>query len=138
MSTCPRFYRIQTEALYDAPAPPSDVSATVSGGNLVIHWSPIGGASSYNVYWSSDEKFSKLDANRVEDVTSAFTHSGLTFGATYYYMVTAVGNKGESEVSSVVSAALIPPLDRTVATTLLAATEFLYTGSWLRDGSRLA
>ncbi len=123
-----RFYRIQTEALYDAPAPPSDVSATVSGGNLVIDWGPVGGASSYNVYWSTDEKFSKLDANLIEDVAAPFTHSGLTFGVTYYYMVTAVGNKGGSEVSSVVSAALTPALDRTVATTLLAATEFLYTG----------
>ncbi len=39
-----------------------------------------------------------------------------------------MGNKGESEVSSVVSVMFSPPLDKTVATTMHAATEFLYTG----------
>lgn len=123
-----RFYRIYTEALYDPPSAPSDVKAGVSEGNVVITWSLAAGASSYNVYWSIDEKFSPLEANKVEDVTSPFTHSGLDYGVTYYYVVTAVGNKGESAVSSVVSVLLAPPLDTTVATALSAATEFLYTG----------
>lgn len=67
-------------------------------------------------------------ATKVEDVSSPFRHTGLDFGVTYYYVVTAVGNKGESEVSTVVSATYAPPVDQTVATTLAAATEFLYTG----------
>jgi hypothetical protein len=123
-----RFYRIQTEALYDPPAAPGDVSAGVEADGVVIRWNRVPGASSYNVYWSTDEKLLPTGATKVEDLSSPFTHSGLDFGVTYYYVVTAVGNKGESEVSSVVSVTFSPPLDKTVATTMHAATEFLYTG----------
>jgi len=123
-----RFYRIHTEARYDPPSVPSDVTASVEDGEVVIAWSPVPGASSYNVYWSTDAKLLPVGANKVEDVTSPFRHSGLDYGVTYYYVVTAVGNKGESDVSSVVSLTVAPPLDMTVATALSAATEFLYTG----------
>ncbi|NQT82236.1 hypothetical protein HQ563_04390 [bacterium] len=123
-----RFYRIQTEALHDPPSPPGDVAASVEDGKVVIAWEAVPGASSYNVYWSTDAKFSPLDANREEDVTSPFSHTGLDYGVTYYYVVSAVGNMGESEVSSVVSVILAPPVDGAVATALFSATEFLYTG----------
>ncbi|NQT83340.1 fibronectin type III domain-containing protein, partial [bacterium] len=123
-----RFYRIITEALFDPPSAPTEVTAAVSEGEVVISWSPVPGASSYNVYWSTDEKLLPAGASKVEDVSLPFTHSGLDFGVTYYYVVTAVGNKGESEVSSVVSVMFSPPLDTTVATTMHTATEFLYTG----------
>jgi RHS repeat-associated protein len=123
-----RFYRIHTEALYDPPSAPSDVTAAVEDGEVVITWSPVPGASSYNVYWSTDEKFSPLEANKIENATSPFIHTIPGYGVTYYYVVTAVGNKGESEVSNVVSAMRVPPISPTVATTVFAATEFLYTG----------
>ncbi len=123
-----RFYRIHTEAQSDPPSAPVEVTAEVEGDGVVIRWSPVPGASSYNVYWSTDEKLLPTEATKLEDVSSPFTHSGLDSGVTYYYVVTAVGNKGESEVSSVVSVMFSPPLDTTVATTMHAATEFLYTG----------
>ncbi len=123
-----RFYRIQTEALYDPPAAPTDVSAGVEEGEVVIRWDAVPGASSYNVYWSTDAELLPTGATKIEDVSSPFTHSALDFGVTYYYVVTAVGNKGESDVSSVVSVTYSPPLDQTVATTMHDATEFLYTG----------
>ncbi len=123
-----RFYRIHTEALYDPPATPTGVSAGMEEGAVVIRWSAVPGASSYNVYWSTDEKLLPTGATKIEDVSSPFTHTGLDFGVTYYYVVTAVGNKGESEISNVVSITVVPPLDPTVMTPLSAATEFLYTG----------
>jgi RHS repeat-associated protein len=123
-----RFYRIQTEALYDPPAAPTDVTATARDGEIVISWEPVPGAFSYNVYWCAGAKFSPLDAERMEGVTSPFIHSGLSYGVSYNYVVTAIGNKGESEVSDVVTIVLAPPLDGTVATTMSAASEFLYTG----------
>ncbi len=124
-----RFYRIHTEAQHDPPSPPEDVEATAADANLVIQWSLVPGASSYNIYWSTDEKFSPLDGNKIEGVTSPYNHSGLSPGTTYYYVVSAVGNMGESEVSDVVSAALAAPaLDTNVATNLFSATEFLYLG----------
>ncbi len=123
-----RFYRIHTEALHDPPAAPTDVAATVEDEGIVISWEPVPGASSYNVYWSTGAKFSPLDAEKMEGVTSPFTHSGLSYGVSYNYVVTAVGNKGESEVSSLVSVVLAPSVDSTVATTMDAASRFLYTG----------
>jgi len=82
-----RFYRIQTEALYDPPAAPAEVTGEVEGEGVVIRWNPVPGASYYNVYWSTDEKLLPTGATKLEDVSSPFTHSGLDFGVTYYYVV---------------------------------------------------
>ena len=92
-----RFYRIQTEALYDPPSAPSDLTVSVEDGELVIAWSPVPGASYYNVYWSTDEKLLPIEANKIEYASSPFTHSALDYRVSYYYVVTAVGNKGESD-----------------------------------------
>ncbi len=78
-----RFYRIRTEALYDPPVAPAEVTAGVEGGGVVIRWSPAPGASYYNVYWSTDEKLLPTGAAKLEDVPSPFTHGGLDFGITY-------------------------------------------------------
>jgi hypothetical protein len=99
-----RFYRIKSEAAVHVPPPPGNVTAMVTDGDVEVRWRPVTGAISYNLYWSTNENFTKLDANKIEGVTSPFIHGGLPYDATHYYTVTAVGSDGESEVSSVVSA----------------------------------
>jgi PKD repeat protein len=115
-------------------APPSGVTATAGDGQVVIRWDDVTGATSYNLYSSTSPGVSKQNGNRIEGVTSPFTHSGLINGTTYFYVVTAVNEKGESAESNQVSAVPVsaispPPIDNTVATTLAAATSFLYSGA---------
>jgi PKD repeat protein len=115
-------------------APPSGVTATAGDGQVMIRWDEVTGATSYNLYWSTSPGVSKQNGNRIEGVTSPFTHSGLINGTTYFYVVTAVDKNGESAESNQVSAVpvraiLVPPIDNTVATTLATATSFLYSGA---------
>ena len=115
-------------------AAPSGVTTTAGDGQVVIRWDEVTGAISYNLYWSTSPGVSKQNGNRIEGLTSPFTHSGLINGTTYFYVVTAVNEKGESTESNQVSAVpasaiLAPPIDNTVATTLATATSFLYSGA---------
>ena len=114
-------------------AAPSGVTATAGDGQVVIRWDEVTGATYYNLYSSTSPGVSKQNGARIEGVTSPFTHGGLINGTTYFYVVTAVNEKGESAESNQVSAVpesaiLAPPVDNTAATTLATATSFLYSG----------
>jgi len=93
------------------PAPPGqtgipqNVTATAGDRLVTVTWSPVSGATSYNLYWSTTSSVTKITGTKIEGVSSPYGHdSGLTNGTTYYYVVTAVGPDGESAESSEVSA----------------------------------
>jgi len=74
-----------------------------------ISWSAVSGATSYNIYWSTTSGFNKSNGTKITGITSPYSHTGLTIGTTYYYIVTAVNSFGESGASSQVSA--IPEME---------------------------
>ena len=88
---------------------------TITPGNnkLDLVWDDVEGATSYNIYWedasASDATGRAADCSgdRIEGVAYAlYTHTGLTNGVTYNYVVTAVDNDGnEGECGSPVSGA---------------------------------
>ena len=82
--------------LYAAPATPASVSATSgsAAGSVVLSWSGVSTAVSYNVYAgsSSDGEGSTPKVSGVK--TTSTTISGLVSGQTYYFQVTAVGPYG--------------------------------------------
>ncbi|MEM3484076.1 MAG: fibronectin type III domain-containing protein [Candidatus Methanomethyliaceae archaeon] len=86
------------------PEPPTGVTATAGDGQVTLTWSPVQGASSYNLYWGTVAGVSKSSGTRIANVTSPYTHAGLSNGVTYYYVVTAVNTVGESRESVPVSA----------------------------------
>jgi hypothetical protein len=87
------------------PSPPTGVNAAAGSGQVIISWNSVSGASSYNLYWSTSPGVSKASyTEKVSNVTTPFTHSGRVNGTTYYYVVTAVNNYGESAESTQVSA----------------------------------
>ncbi|HEU5396873.1 MAG TPA: LamG-like jellyroll fold domain-containing protein, partial [Verrucomicrobiae bacterium] len=71
------------------PAAPTGLTATgFYGGEIVLNWNSVAGATGYNV------KRSLLSGGPYETVatgvpTSSYTNSGLVFEATYYYVVSA-------------------------------------------------
>jgi lysophospholipase L1-like esterase/ferritin-like protein len=69
----------------------------------------VSGATAYHIYWSKTAGVSKKTGTMIPNVSSPYTHTGLTNGATYYYVVTAIIQGEESADSSEVSATLNPP-----------------------------
>jgi len=88
----------------DIPSAPTGVTATAGDGQVSISWSAVSGATSYNIYWSTTSGVTKTNGTKITDATRLYSHTGLTNGTTYYYIVTAVNSSGESVESAQVSA----------------------------------
>src|SRR5512141_3392794 len=70
-----------------SPSAPLHVAARGGDGVVTIRWDAVAGATSYAVYWASASGVSKASGRvlRTDEVT--LSHTGLTNGATYYYVV---------------------------------------------------
>ena len=91
------------------PAVPTAVAAAAGPGSVVLSWSPIAGATSYQVKraLSSGGPFASVGST----VSASLTDTGLTNGVTYFYVVTAVnaaGASGESVQASATPALVVP------------------------------
>ena len=91
------------------PGFPIGVSAVGADGQVAVNWNGVSGATSYNIYWNTTGGVTISD-NQISNVISPHTHTGLTNGTTYYYIVTAVNSVGESSPSSEVSATPMAPV----------------------------
>mgnify|MGYP001559913916 CR=1 FL=1 len=91
-------------ALPRPPAMPTGVSISVGDARNTISWTAVDNATSYILYWGTDNTVTRASANNVS-VTSgtSYPHSPLTNGQRYYYVVTAVNAGGESAESDPVS-----------------------------------
>ena len=91
------------------PAPPANLAATPGTTNVSLSWSLSSGAMSYNLKRSTTDGGPYTIIGNTPATT--FTNSGLTSGATYYYVVSALNSIGESLNSSQVSATTLsaPP-----------------------------
>ena len=83
------------------PAAPSSVTAIQGDGKINVRWNAVKTATSYNIYWSLDKKFTRSSGHKVQSVTSPYPHINLANGTSYYYAVTAVNSGGESALSSI-------------------------------------
>jgi len=86
----------------DALALKAPVSFTVSAGDkqVVLAWAPVTGATSYNLYWKTTPGVTPTTGSKVQGVNSPYTHTGLSNGQIYYYVVTAVAGSVESPPSA--------------------------------------
>jgi len=83
------------------------VGLTATGGqyetSISLSWSPVTGASGYDVYYGTSASSVTTLAGYSSGTT--YTHSGLKGGTTYYYRVVAYSSAaGDSDYSSTVSA----------------------------------
>lgn len=83
------------------PPAPTGVSAAPGTGQVTVSWSPVAGATGYNLYWSASPGVSK-SSGKVAGVTSPYPHAR-PGGTAAWYAVTALA-VGESALSAEVSA----------------------------------
>ena len=84
--------------------PVSPVILALPGINQnTITWNPVSDAVSYDLYWSLSPGVTKSD-NKISGIISPYIHIGLTSGTTYYYVLVAKNDYGESDLSNEVSA----------------------------------
>ena len=129
------------------PLPPENVSATAGNNLNTVSWDSATGATSYNLYWDTSSGVTTDGGTEITGVTSPYSHTSLTGGTTYYYIVTAVSDgsvlsdtvyysTGEGDASSEVSdtptAAGAPSLTGTTPT-----NDTTPTWSWTSGGSGL-
>jgi fibronectin type 3 domain-containing protein len=107
------------EPVAPKPGVPTNVTASPNNQQVTLSWSPVLGADSYNVYYSTTPGVTTANGTKVSGLTSpTFTLTGLTNGVTYYFIVTAVNTGGESiAAAGAVSAtpALLPPANLAAA-----------------------
>ena len=108
----------------DTPAPgpgtPTGVYATAGDGAISIHWDPVPGATSYNLYCATATGVDKVTGNRLSSRISPHFHTGLTNGVTYYYVVTALSGAqegAESNEASAIPSSTVGTLDTSFAGT---------------------
>jgi hypothetical protein len=112
--------------LSGVPSAPADVRATAADGEVRVSWSPVAGATSYDLYWSTEAGVTKTNGTRIQGVTSPALLTELANGTTYHYVVTAVNGVGESAESLEVTAtpALAPFIRAMAVSTEDAAPPF--------------
>jgi hypothetical protein len=84
------------------PAAPTGLLATAGNAQVSLTWSASSGATSYHVKRSTVSGSGY--ATVASPTSTSFVNTGLTNGATYYYVVSAVNSAGESANSSQASA----------------------------------
>ena len=68
-----------------------------------LTWNTVSRVKYYNVYWSNSPGVTKGNGTKISSETNSVTINGLKPGDTYYFVVTAVNEFGESEESEVLS-----------------------------------
>jgi len=82
---------------------PTNLTATAGDAQVTISWDNVSGATSYDIYWSTSSGVTKGTGTKISEVSSPYTHTGLTNDTTYYYVVTAENSSVESDESDEVS-----------------------------------
>jgi len=93
---------------YGIPAAPTGVIATPGDGQNTLTFNPSAHATSYNFSWKLTSPVAIID-NETVGITSPHVHESLTNGVEVFYIVTALNSRGQSAMSSEVSATPTAP-----------------------------
>jgi hypothetical protein len=88
----------------DVPPPVIMVRINPADEQITVEWDKISGATSYNIYWSTEPSVSKTSGTKVSKFKSPHILRDLESGKTHYLVVTAENDSGESSESNIESA----------------------------------
>ena len=92
----------QNKAVTPKPAAPVvKIGNSATSGKPMLTWDAVDGATSYRVYRATSQNGPYRLLGSV--TTTTYVNTGAKDGVTYYYMVTAVNDSGESAFSNTVS-----------------------------------
>lgn len=117
------------------PAPPSNLTAVPGDQKVTLSWDNAAGAlstSAYILYWRTAAGVTPANGQSIPTVSSPHTETGLTNGQTYYYVVTARNDRGESLPSSEIS--VVPNPTPPPAVITLPPTNVILSGSATLNG----
>ncbi|WP_337912585.1 fibronectin type III domain-containing protein [Paenibacillus arenosi] len=83
---------------------PMNLIATAGDAQVTLNWDSVKGATKYNVKRATTAGGAYTTVASVDGTKTSYIDKGLTNGTTYYYVVTAVGQAGESTNSNEASA----------------------------------
>jgi hypothetical protein len=89
---------------------PQNVVAAPANGSVTLSWNPVSGAIGYNIYLASEANIiianiaSFDDGIQIQNVSSPYVINSLRNDETYFFVVTAFNNQGESIPSAEVRA----------------------------------
>lgn len=86
------------------PYAPEDVSAISGSGQVQLSWSSSINATGHNIYYGEEIGVTHLTGTKISDVSSPYSIEQLENDVTYYFVVTAENENGESTTSFEVSA----------------------------------
>ena len=78
-------------------------ASSLVSGKVTLSWDEVPGAKSYNVYGSTSPGVTKFRGKIFRNVPNPYTITKLQPGKTYYFVITAVTDSGESEESKELS-----------------------------------
>jgi hypothetical protein len=117
-----------------APATPTGVIAAAENAQVVLTWSPVSDATSYNVKRATS--VNAIYTTIASATTNGFTDATVTNGTTYYYTVSAVNSAGEGLPSAPVGVTPQPP--PTITSNLSASGTYAFPFSYAITTSRPA
>lgn len=82
-----------------APGAPVLLTPVAENGQVTLHWSPVDSATGYKVFKSENSELIDSEVVTVTGSVYSYTMTGLTNGATYYFVVKAT-NQGEDSAPS--------------------------------------
>lgn len=86
---------------------PANLVSSLNGTSVTLTWDPVAGASSYQVFRTTNGTFGTTPAATV--TTPPFVQNGLLPGTTYSYRVAATNAGGNGPVSAITSVTPQPP-----------------------------
>jgi fibronectin type 3 domain-containing protein len=70
---------------------------------VTLAWESVPGATSYNLYWRNQAGVTKQNGKKISNVKNPYKITGWKTGMTYYFVITAVNEDGESQESAEMS-----------------------------------
>jgi len=110
-----------------SPAPPAGVSATSNATTVTVTWEASARASSYDLYQGTVSGQEGQTPVQTAITGTSATLTGLAYGTTYYFTVTADSAYGSSAVSSEAQATTVPAPPSAVSASAAGST---ITLSW--------